>query len=434
MPDIPPGIRRVLSLAAGNALSFTLVLALAAMVGEVWLRLQWPFAHSSASFRFVPRVGRMLAPDTEVRATNRLDYFTVSRTNSQGFLDREPIAPERAAASCHVALIGDSFVAARQVPVADKVHVRLEELAARALPALDVTTSAFGINNTGQINQLPLYDEFARRLRPRLLALVFVINDFANNAHTLMGLGWGGDPDMRPWVSARRTPDGGMRLVPPPALIPAEVPLYRRSWFATWLESRVRRIDQSLFPLDETERLRKQFGFSRRHGITLIFDERDLSPRLEAALDFTAFGFDQFKERADRDGVSLVVLATHTMRGGGGRGDPAFDRMNALAAARGIPVVDQSDHIRRRGAARRDAHWANDLHWNAAGHRWAAEALLDHLKRNPEICAGRRRKSPRPPDRRSVTERNPASTTGTPPGSATPRCARRNKPCPSARR
>lgn len=63
--------------------------------------------------------------------------------------------------------------------------------------------------------------------------------------------------------------------------------------------------------------------------------------------------------------------------------------MNALAAARGIPVVDQSDHIRRRGAARRDAHWANDLHWNAAGHRWAAEALLDYLKRNPEVCARR---------------------------------------------
>ena len=379
-------IRHILSLAAGNVLSFVLVLALAAMVGEVWLRLQWPFAHSSESVRFVPRVGRMFVPDTEVRTTNRRDYFTVSRTNSQGFLDRGPIGPERAAAGCHVALIGDSFVAARQVPVADKVHVRLEEFAARALPALDVTTSAFGIGNTGQINQLPLYDEFARRLRPRLLVLVFVINDFANNAHTLMGLGWGGDPDMRPWVSARRTPDGGMRLVPPPALIPAEVPPYRRSWFATWLESRVRRIDQSLFPLDETERLREQFEGSRRRGITPIFDERDLSPRLEAALDFTAFGFDQFQERADRDGVSLVVLSTHTM---GTRGDPAFDRMNALAAARGIPVIDQSDHVRRRGAALRDARWANDLHWNAAGHRWPAEALLDHLKRNPEVCARR---------------------------------------------
>ena len=52
---------------------------------------------------------------------------------------------ERAAASCHIAMIGDSYVEARQVPIADKFHVRLEELAARELRHLDITTSAFGI-------------------------------------------------------------------------------------------------------------------------------------------------------------------------------------------------------------------------------------------------------------------------------------------------
>ena len=33
-----------------------------------------------------------------------------------------------------------------------------------------------------------------------------------------------------------------------------------------------------------------------------------------------------------------------------------------------------------------DLHWANDRHWNAAGHRWAAEAILEWLKRHPEVC------------------------------------------------
>lgn len=104
--------------------------------------------------RFVPNVGVMPEPDQEVRHTNHLDYWTITRTNSLGFLDREPISPERAAESCHIAIIGDSFVQTKEVDIADKTQVKLEEIAARELPHLDVTTSAFARGCTGQINQL----------------------------------------------------------------------------------------------------------------------------------------------------------------------------------------------------------------------------------------------------------------------------------------
>ena len=379
------GIRRILSLVGGNVLSFALILASAAVVGEVWLRLRWPFPHNESRLGFVPRVGRMFEPDTEVRWTNRRDFWTVSRTNRWGFLDREPIGPERAAASCHVALIGDSFVAAREVPIADKVHVRLEALAARVLPDLDVTTSAFGIPNTGQINQLPLYGEFARRLRPRLLVLVFVINDFANNTsmpragpeigpYFLPRDDGPREPDRLPWTTARRNADGGMRLLPPPPPRPgagrSALSIFEYSWFANWLTSGFTEIAAVFRQLDETEKLRPAFPPQRPELI-------------EEALEFTAFGFDLFKERADRDGVALAILSTHTMET---RGHPPFDSLNALAAARRIPVIDQFDHIRRRGAEPRDARWAHDSHWNPAGHQWAAEALLEYLKRNPEVC------------------------------------------------
>ena len=30
----------------------------------------------------------------------------------------------------------------------------------------------------------------------------------------------------------------------------------------------------------------------------------------------------------------------------------------------------------------------HDDHWNAAGHRWAAEALFDYLEQHPETCGG----------------------------------------------
>ena len=109
-------------------------------------------------------------------------------------------------------MIGDSYVEALQVPIADKFHVRLEELAARELRHLDVTTSAFGVSGTGQVNQLAYYDEFARYLRPALLVLVFVPNDFMNNAPILEGLRQGMDPDRLKNVSAIRGADGSITL------------------------------------------------------------------------------------------------------------------------------------------------------------------------------------------------------------------------------
>ncbi len=214
-PHFPGRIRRALRLVGWNALFLFGGLALIGVVGETYWRLRAPFGETFRLYAWSPNVGGIFAPKSEVRWTNRLDFWTISRTNTLGFLDREPISLERAAASCHVAMIGDSYVQASEVPIADKFHVRLEELAAEELRHLDITTSAFGISGTGQVNQLAYYDEFARYLRPALLVLVFVSNDFMNNAPILDGLYRGVDPDRLPNVSATRGADGTITLQPP---------------------------------------------------------------------------------------------------------------------------------------------------------------------------------------------------------------------------
>ena len=423
-------VRRALRLIGWNALLLIAGLALIGAVGEAHWRLRAPFMERVVPKIWSPTVGQAYAPNVEVRFTNYLDFWVESRTNSLGFLDREPIGVERAAASCHVAVIGDSFVEAPHVPIADKLHVRLEELAARELPHLDVTTSAFGISTTGQVSQLAYYDEFARHFRPALVVLVFVHNDFKDNSPILAGLDRGIDPDRLRNVSATRGADGAITLRPPhpgPSRLaglppPGRGPAHERaadwlagvSFFARWLRRKTLAV---LGPPPAPELLSWVELVSRRsprhaalldgwrpttqasvHEPFFASTEDNLPAVHKDALDFTAFALDQFKERAHRDGAALAILSTHSMRARGGLG---FERMAALAEPRGIPIINQYDHMLRQGAEPRDARWPHDRHWNAAGHQWAAEAVLEWLKRNQDVCTMRKRPAPPSPSLRA---------------------------------
>ena len=410
----------MLRLLGKNALLLLAGVALVALAGEAWFRLTVPFLKSSDEHRvFVPNVGYLRPPDTEIRHTNGLDFWNVSRTNSLGFLDREPTTPETAAATCHVAMIGDSLVDAQEVPIRDKFHVRLEELAASRLPHLNVTASAFGMENTGQVQQLPFYDEYARKLRPKLLVLVSVHNDFLDNSPVLRAIAQGWDPEHLRYASARKRPDGTMELRPPSPPSPdgREIRLPVRpgrfeslvdrvieiSWFAAWLRVKQRVwyppserptfVGPRSAKLAETLSRRPRYAALLEGHQSVAWTPKEMLAAIAGgsarplvfkdALDYTAFALEQFRERADRDGARLVVLATHTLKDAGIR---LFERLGGLAAAVEIPVVDQADYILRQGFTLADARWPHDGHWNPAGHQWAAEALLEYIERHPEIC------------------------------------------------
>ena len=403
-------------MAAWNGLFVLVGLLLITLAGEAYFRLTRPFIETSIPIHFVDGVGLIREPNAELRYANwDDDNFVVSRVNSQGFLDREPVSAERAAAGCHIAFIGDSFVEAMEVPISDKFHVRLEDMAARELPHLGITTQAYGITYTGQINQISFYDEYASRLNPELVILVFFFNDFSDNSFAVQALGYGADPDFLPFMSAQRDESGALNLRPPDPeyerfMLPSRPQRwYSRAWgrlvqvsyFAKWLSTK------SLMWVDDPRILGEEWTEvwadmiaerpccawmqdvwkpgRKLASIRNSFAEDYLPPALlEEGLEYTVFGVEQFERRADRDGVNLVILsATADM---GRQGDPQFDRLSAIAEPRGIPVISGYDYIVRQGYDYRDGRWRNDIHWNAVGHRWAAEAVLEWLKANQDVC------------------------------------------------
>ena len=368
--------RRWWSVVGWNVLFLSLGAALIFIDWEAWFHLRAPFTEARRPTRFEPGVGLLNEPGAEMRWTDHGNFWVAQRANRWGFLDREPLTPDQAAQTCHIAFIGDSFVEALEVPVADKFHARLEELADRALPRLNISTSAFGRHATGQINQLPFYAEYARRLRPKLVVLVFVRNDFTDNHKLKQAVLLGWDPDQSPYVVAEKTAAGGVALRPPdPAWRMLSIPGEPRS---------------VQLPRQRAELL------AQRPRYQSIIEVYLKGPRLQdpsslifgEAIEFTAFALDEFQRRVAADGASLwLLLATggrvHHL---GDASDPLRVIVENLAEARGIPVVSLHDYLVRQGRKARDGRFPYNGHWNPTGHQWAAEALLERLRQRPEVC------------------------------------------------
>ena len=392
--------RSILCVVGWNLLFILAGFLLIVAVGEAYFRLNgrfgnvWiEFSQDLAYWRFVPGVGLLRPPQSEFIFSNGVDVWTVQRTNSLGFLNRELIDPERAAVSCHITIIGDSFVEAREVPVYNKLQVRLEEVAAYEAPHLDVTTSAFGIQHSGQLNQLAFYDGYARHLGPDLVVLLFTGNDLGDNSTERYALMPGYVPEHLPYGHAVRDGEGKIIWLPPG--INFSVPsshkvswsvrvinrLARASYFMRWLGIRTKMLgpNDNVYswlstPADSLTQYREYMRLLEDE----ITGNDDVQLMIQRdAWGFTSLGLEQFKRRADHDGAVLMVLAVYDSEG---KGSPRFDRLSTIADSLGIPVVSQYDYIIRQGYDIEDAYWGFDYHWTPAGHQWAADAIWEYIE------------------------------------------------------
>lgn len=390
-------------LQAGLIVVLTVIVSLGAT--EMFLRLTTPFVAPIWPARFDPAIGFKFEPHAEIRWTNGVDFWQETTANDDGMLDRKMPGP-KAAGTCRILFVGDSFVEAAQVPIADKVQVVIESMARARGGLPPIEAAGVGFSGTGQASQLALYERFGRKFAPDIVVLVVVSNDFTDNSAILSGLINGWDPRRPPreFFVPGDGPDGFVRQKIDPhwreagmqmGVVPdgnIDASLARASYLYVFLRGHLQAQFPSLFPnrsmaaiaarvewargIDLYAQAAQGWNLAEYPGADAIFNKPDpLPPVFEEALDATRAAFAEFKRLGAADGFRLLVLGTHTLYAP----SPIADRLQAILRDLHIPYADQSAYIRKVGGTPAQAQFLRDGHWSAQGHRWAAESVLERI-------------------------------------------------------
>ncbi len=396
------------------------------LFGEIYFRVSQPFLHSTAS----------AGPGSTFRSTNNVDFWVETRTNSLGFPDREPeISFDEDV--CRVLFIGDSFVAAEQVPIERKSHILLEKML-NASPSFkkEAQTFALGRNGTGQIEQLSFYDEFADLIKPDIVILVVTSNDFYDNSMVLNSIHTGIHP-LHPqnllakidrvtgnlkWYAGEKNYKNYKIKAPVPKdwtyiVKNSSLLLRKYSYFYSWILTNITmqlpdtfeflvrtpgikdiysyRISQ-IEKIPGYENVFERWNYPEDVSHIDMFFAENMPAVFEEAVSLAGFALDEFLDRKEEDGFELVALLTHTLYRKFNSGTELYGRRMIETGAqrrwlrlldeRGIDAVDEVEFILASGGAVQDAHFSRDGHWSPQGHKWAAEALLSYFEKKGKLC------------------------------------------------
>jgi hypothetical protein len=325
--------------------------------------LKFTRAEISNPVMFVPNVGFTFKPGATIKWTDGFSFWTVTKVNSLGFADAEPVLP-KPKDTFRIVVVGDSFVEGLQVPVAEKLQTRLAEGLREKYPDRKWDVVALGMAGAGQANELPFYERSRRDLLPDLVVLVFVNNDFADNSALLSAIRYGWDPDKSPRPYFR--PDCTRTTISPDwhkSLLPAQSAGDRVKLLGTISPALARTFS----------------NWSGEAIDSMFYSPGEMPPVFEDAIASTKCAFAEWKRLSEADGFSLLVVATEHVETEHSTGQ--IDRLKAILDELGLPLLN----LHREFARHRDrsaSRWKFDGHWTPTGHQWAADAILSYLKKH----------------------------------------------------
>ena len=355
---------------------------------EAYLRLTVPFTTTQWPSRFDPNLGIVLQPNQSTRWTDHAAFWIEGRSNSLGFLAREPEMP-KPPGRFRILLMGDSFVEAAEVETKSKLQVLLEE---RIAEPEDLDVVAMGYRGTGQTNQLSFYEHLGPALEADLVVLLVTFNDFANNSSVLEAVRYGLDPKHQPRLFFEPV-EGGVRRQP-----------IDPNWQAYRFDTRSELAPRDAFAVNQRMLLQRYRALAERFGDWALPDDLnmedmfmaiELPPVFRDALASTEHTLRVFGNLARRDGAKLLVVAAPNLTGskdyvGDTYGKRTIDlalrvhRLRAMLQRLDIAMLDLHPAFLERGDVLSARH-RFDGHWNERGHRWAADAIAEYLAASPGL-------------------------------------------------
>ncbi|MBN2054445.1 SGNH/GDSL hydrolase family protein [bacterium] len=306
------------------------------------------------------------------------------QSNMEGFID-VPHTPVRIPGVRRVAVLGDSFVEAIQVPLEQKCTRRLEAIlnhsGETAWEVLD-----FGVAGAGTAGELLVYRDHARKYNPDVVILCFFLgNDVLNN-----------HPDLDPKRDKPFLRVVDHRAVSWSTGSPGIAPDLPGGWVSGLLDvSHLARLLNS-----RLQALRLHRARTDSTGLPRDFQvfNRTAVPAWEEAWKVTSDVLGVLAGECAADHAELLIVAVpdriqvHEEAWRACRNDyPAltseqFDpalpnaRLTAICADRGIPMLDLTPHLQRLALTGHMLYFPDDGHWNETGNDAAAECIAARLR------------------------------------------------------
>jgi hypothetical protein len=317
-----------------------------------------PVTREEPYLHFKPNNAPLFSMGWNFAIVNRL------RVNNYGFVNDQDYDPT--ATSPLLAVIGDSYVEAAQVPYAQTLHGRLAALVAARGRVYSFASSG------SPLSQYLAYARLAReRFRAQALAIVVVGNDFDESLAE-----YGEEPGFH---QLRRSASGSYELALKPFAPPLLHRIVRRS-------ALIRYVHGNGFVDAAAGRLRALFGEAPQFvGNVTMHAEPERIEKSRAAIDYFLSQLPQYSGiPAPRivlivDGERPHLYDAAQLRNAQSSYFSTMRRyLIERATASGYRVADlQPLFIERHARDGTRFEWPIDAHWNASGHEEAARAVVD---------------------------------------------------------